>query len=283
MTWWMTLLIILFSVILIMVVMILIVRFNKKIDAEASIGDNSVAVKIENDKPNDLTKPITEIDKLNSYNEIQYEFIKNYVISIIESHALITTVFCAIEYNEDIVDKIFLKLLKKNGYENTKDLNIDIAIIHKFFKEYVSKIHEYIDKYILEIKNELDDINKLSANVDKLCKLFETDTFVSGTIQEFKNRGFKTDLMNGEIYSITSESFNDALLQKYKLKIKKSSVELVSELKLAKTQLLATDNKIIKVLSAMRCINLIFDAIIKHIHFIYFESKPAVIGDSKGV
>ena len=286
MSWWATVLVILCSVIIIMVVMILIIRFNKKIDAEASIGDKSIAVKIENDTNRNISddkklKQI-EIDKLNSFNEVQYNCIKSYIVSMLESHILITTVFYAIEFNENITDKIFLKLLKTNGYNNN-DLNIDTAIIHKFFKLYTRKIKDYVNTYIVQSKNSIDDLSKLSENIDNLCNLFENDSFVVDAIQEFKNHGFITELIDGETYSVTPDSFNNPILQKYKTKLKKNSLNVVVDLKLAKTQLLETDNKIIRVLSVLRCINLVFDAIVKHLYSIYFVSKPAVVGDSKGV
>ena len=286
MSWWATVLVILCSVIIIMVVMILIIRFNKKIDAEAIIGDKSIAVKIENDTNRNISddkklKQI-EIDKFNSFNEVQYNCIKSYIVSMLESHILITTVFYAVEFNENITDKIFLKLLKMNGYNNN-DLNIDIAIIHKFFKLYTRKIKDYVNTHIMQSKNSIDDLSKLSENIDKLCNLFENDSFVVDAIQEFKNQGFITELIDGETYSVTSDSFNNPILQKYKTKLKKNSLNVVVDLKLAKTQLLETDNKIIRVLSVLRCINLVFDAIVKHLYSIYFVSKPAVVGDSKGV
>lgn len=267
-----------------MVILIAVVKFNKKIDAEANIGDKGVALKIENDAPvakNEEDKLNVEISKCG--NDKLYDLIKDYIVSIIESHMLITTVFYTVQYTNSINDKIFLKILKNEKYNELRDLNIDISIIQKFFKEYVLKLQEYINKYILEMKEEIDDINKLRSNIDKLCKIFETDVFISSTIQDFKNKGFIATMIDGEVYTVTSDKFDDTLLLKFKDKIKKSSVELVSELKSSKTRLLFTENKIINILSVMNSVNLIFDAITKHIYTIYFECKPAVIGDSKGV
>lgn len=287
MPWWIATIIILCSIILIMVILIVVVKFNKKIDAEANIGDKGVALKIENDAPaakNEEDKLDVEISKCSS--DKMYDFIKDYIISVIESHMLITTVFYTVRYTNSINDKIFLKILKNEKYNELRDLNIDILIIQKFLKEYVLKLQEYINKYILEMlemKEEIDDINKLRSNIDKLCKLFETDTFISSTIQDFKNKGFIATLIDGEVYTVTSDKFDDTLLLKFKDKVKKSSVELVSELKMSKTRLLLTENKIVNILSVMNSINLVFDAITKHIYTIYFECKPAVIGDSKGV
>lgn len=287
MPWWIATIIILCSIILIMVILIVVVKFNKKIDAEANIGDKGVALKIENDTPaveKEEDKLDVEISKCSS--DKMYDFIKDYIISVIESHMLITTVFYTVRYTNSINDKIFLKILKNEKYNELRDLNIDILIIQKFFKEYVLKLQEYINKYILEMlemKEEIDDINKLRSNIDKLCKLFETDTFISSTIQDFKNKGFIATLIDGEVYTVTSDKFDDTLLLKFKDKVKKSSVELVSELKMSKTRLLLTENKIVNILSVMNSINLVFDAITKHIYTIYFECKPAVIGDSKGV
>lgn len=287
MPWWIATIIILCSIILIMIILIVVVKFNKKIDAEANIGDKGVALKIENDTPaveKEEDKLDVEISKCSS--DKMYDFIKDYIISVIESHMLITTVFYTVRYTNSINDKIFLKILKNEKYNELRDLNIDILIIQKFFKEYVLKLQEYINKYILEMlemKEEIDDINKLRSNIDKLCKLFETDTFISSTIQDFKNKGFIATLIDGEVYTVTSDKFDDTLLLKFKDKVKKSSVELVSELKMSKTRLLLTENKIVNILSVMNSINLVFDAITKHIYTIYFECKPAVIGDSKGV
>lgn len=284
MPWWIATIIILCSIILIMVILIVVVKFNKKIDAEANIGDKGVALKIENDTPavkNEEDKLNVEISKYGS--DKLYNFIKDYIVSVIESHMLITTVFYIVQYTNSINDKIFLKILKNEDYDKLKELNVDVSIIQKFFKEYVLKLQEYIDKYILEMKEEIDDINKLRSNIDKLCKLFETDAFISSTIQDFKNKGFIATMIDGEVYTVTSDKFDDTLLLKFKDKIKKSSVELVSELKLSKTRLLFTENKIVNILSVMNSVNSIFDAITKHIYTIYFECKPAVIGDSKGV
>lgn len=285
MPWWIATIIILCSIILIMVILIVVVKFNKKIDAEANIGDKGVALKIENDAPavkNEEDKLNVEMSKYGCSDKL-YDFIKDYIVSVIESHMLITTVFYTVQYTNSINDKIFLKILKNEKYNELRDLNIEVSIIQKFFKEYVFKLQEYINKYILEMKEEIDDINKLRSNIDKLCKLFETDTFISSIIQDFKNKGFIATMIDGEVYTVTSDKFDDALLLKFKDKIKKSSVELVSELKLSKTRLLFTENKIVNILSVMNSINSIFDAIIKHIYTIYFECKPAVIGDSKGV
>ena len=285
MPWWIATIIILCSIILIMVILIVVVKFNKKIDAEANIGDKGVALKIENDAPaakNEEDKLNVEISKYGCSDKL-YDFIKNYIVSVIESHMLITTVFYAVQYTNSINDKIFLKILKNEKYNELRNLNIDVSIIQKFFKEYVLKLQEYINKYILEMKEEIDDINKLRSNIDKLCKLFETDAFILSTIQDFKNKGFIATMIDGEVYTVTSDKFDDTLLLKFKDKIKKSSVELVSELKLSKTRLLFTENKIVNILSVMNSVNSIFDAIIKHIYTIYFECKPAVIGDSKGV
>lgn len=284
MPWWIATIIILCSIILIMVILIVVVKFNKKIDAEANIGDKGVALKIEND----TSAAEKEEDKLNveisKYGSDKlYDFIKDYIVSVIESHMLITTVFYTVQYTNSINDKIFLKILKNEKYNELRDLNIDVSIVQKFFKEYVLKLQEYINKYILEMKEEIDDINKLRFNIDKLCKLFETDAFISSTIQDFKNKGFIATLIDGEVYTVTSDKFDDTLLLKFKDKIKKSSVELVSELKMSKTRLLFTENKIVNILSVMNSVNLVFDAITKHIYTIYFECKPAVIGDSKGV
>ena len=285
MPWWIATIIILCSIILIMVILIVVVKFNKKIDAEANIGDKGVALKIENDTPavkNEEDKLNAEISKYGCSDKL-YDFIKDYIISVIESHMLITTVFYTVQYTNSINDKIFLKILKNEKYNELRNLNIDVSIVQKFFKEYVLKLQEYIDKYILEMKEEIDDINKLRSNIDKLCKLFETDAFISSTIQDFKNKGFIATMIDGEVYTVTSDKFDDTLLLKFKDKIKKSSVELVSELKLSKTRLLFTENKIVNILSVMNSVNSIFDAITKHIYTIYFECKPAVIGDSKGV
>lgn len=285
MPWWIATIIILCSIILIMVILIVVVKFNKKIDAEANIGDKGVALKIENDAPaakNEEDKLNVEISKYGC-NDKLYDFIKDYIVSVIESHMLITTVFYTVQYTNSINDKIFLKILKNEKYNELRNLNIDVSIVQKFFKEYVLKLQEYINKYILEMKEEIDDINKLRSNIDKLCKLFETDAFISSTIQDFKNKGFIATMIDGEVYTVTSDKFDDTLLLKFKDKIKKSSVELVSELKLSKTRLLFTENKIVNILSVMNSVNSIFDAIIKHIYTIYFECKPAVIGDSKGV
>lgn len=285
MPWWIATIIILCSIILIMVILIVVVKFNKKIDAEANIGDKGVALKIENDTPavkNEEDKLNAEISKYGCSDKL-YDFIKDYIISVIESHMLITTVFYTVQYTNSINDKIFLKILKNEKYNELRNLNIDVSIVQKFFKEYVLKLQEYIDKYILEMKEEIDDINKLRSNIDKLCKLFETDAFISSTIQDFKNKGFIATMIDGEVYTVASDKFDDTLLLKFKDKIKKSSVELVSELKLSKTRLLFTENKIVNILSVMNSVNSIFDAITKHIYTIYFECKPAVIGDSKGV
>lgn len=285
MPWWIATIIILCSIILIMVILIVVVKFNKKIDAEANIGDKGVALKIENDAPaakNEEDKLNVEMSKYGCSDKL-YDFIKDYIVSVIESHMLITTVFYTVQYTNSINDKIFLKILKNEKYNELRNLNIEVSIIQKFFKEYVFKLQEYINKYILEIKEEIDDINKLRSNIDKLCKLFETDTFISSAIQDFKNKGFIATMIDGEVYTVTSDKLDDTLLLKFKDKIKKSSVELVSELKLSKARLLFTENKIVNILSVMNSINSIFDAIIKHIYTIYFECKPAVIGDSKGV
>ena len=155
MPWWIATIIILCSIILIMVILIVVVKFNKKIDAEANIGDKGVALKIENDTPavkNEEDKLNAEISKYGCSDKL-YDFIKDYIISVIESHMLITTVFYTVQYTNSINDKIFLKILKNEKYNELRNLNIDVSIVQKFFKEYVLKLQEYIDKYFLESGN----------------------------------------------------------------------------------------------------------------------------------
>lgn len=287
MNWWIVTLIVFAIVIVLLIILLLVVKFNKKVDVDASVADKgSVSLKIENDIP--LPQKLAELDKIAENRDIcgesiQYDFIKHYAISTIESHLLLSKMFYDIQYSEDISDKIYLKLLKKVESENIRDLNIKMIVIQKFYKEYAKRLHENIDKYILSIKNDFDDTIKLRNNLDALIHLFEDDSFINDTIQDFKSRGIKVTLVDGTTFASTADNFDDNVLQQYKYKIKKNSPELVNRLSVAKTQLLVTDNKMIKVLSAMRCIEFVFDAIVMHLYHIYFECKPAVIGISKGV
>ena len=281
MPWWAMLIIILFCAVAVIIVLLLIIKFNKKLDLEGSVGDKGGRLKIENDTPINQQNS-TQEKCANALLDIQFDFIKNYVISMIDSHMLVTTTFHVILNRYDINDKIYLKLLKKQNAD-IKPFNVCVNTIVQLYKDYALKIKEEIEKELPKIKDNIDNIELVSQSIDTICKFFEDDIFITSTITDFKTRGFKTELITGESVSIPSEQLDTKILQLFKTRLKKNSVELVSEIKLSKTRLLSLENKVIRTLSVMYCVNSLFDAIDKHLFEIYFESKPAILGDSEGV
>lgn len=282
MPWWMSAIIISVSVCLLFIFLLIVIKNNKNVDATAEIGDKSFGLQIQDsDKPEDKSDDVKK-NKIADINSTEYEFIKSYMMSILDSHSLITSVFTMISNKEDINDKIYLRILKNNDVD-FKRLNINVRLIQKLYKYYSQKIKEELSKSVLNIKNNLEDINSVSLNIDKFCMLFESDSFVDIIIQEFKNKGFKTELLDGESYSASTENLDDKIFKSFKNKIRTHSIELVSEIKLAKTRLMNIDNKFVKLLSVLYSVNSMYDAVLKHLYEIYFECKPAVIGDSEGV
>lgn len=278
MPWWVSAIIIILAVCVVFVFLLIVIKNNKDIDATAEIGDNSFGLQVQSNNNNQSINEKSHQTSLFT----EYEFIKSYIMSILDSHSLITSVFTMIANKEDINDKIYLRILKNNEVD-FKRLNINVKIIQKLYKNYSLKIKEELSKSVINIKNNLEDINSVSLNIDKFCMLFESDSFIDIIIQEFKNKGFKTELLDGDSYSASVETFDDKIFKSFKYKIRRHSVELVSEIKLAKTRLMYTDDKVVKLLSILYCINSAYDAVLKHLYEVYFECKPAVIGDSEGV
>lgn len=279
---WLLLLLILSGIIVIMLVLICVVKFNKKIDSKVDIPDKaSVALKIENDTP----LPPKGVISLQNVEE-QYGFIKNYVLSMIESHFLLSTVFYGMQNREDLSDKIYLKyiLTKTDASEEIFEyLNKDVYIIQTLVKIYIRKIQEKIEKSFKFVEDNLDDVDSIYNLVTEICSQFENDVFLTKAIAEFKTEGLKVDLLDGKQFTISPDKMDDDILQRFKNKVKTSSVSFISEIRLTKTRLLSVDNKIVRVLSVMHCINNLCDIITKHIYTVYFECKPAVIGNSEGV
>lgn len=278
MPWWVSAIIIILAICVVFVFLLIVIKNNKDIDATAEIGDNSFGLQVQSSNNNQSVNEKTHPTSLFT----EYEFIKSYIMSILDSHSLVTSIFTMIANKEDINDKIYLRILKNNEID-FKHLNINVKIIQKLYKNYSLKIKEELSKSVINIKNNLEDINSVSLNIDKFCMLFESDSFIDIIIQEFKNKGFKTELLDGDSYSASIETFDDKIFKSFKYKIRRHSVELVSEIKLAKTRLMYTDDKVVKLLSILYCINSTYDAVLKHLYEVYFECKPAVIGDSEGV
>ena len=243
MPWWVSAIIIILAICVVFIFLLIVIKNNKDIDATAEIGDNSFGLQVQSSNNN---QPINEKSHQTSLFT-EYEFIKSYIMSILDSHSLITSVFTMIANKEDINDKIYLRILKNDGVD-FKHLNINVKIIQKLYKNYSLKIKEELSKSVINIKNNLEDINSVSLNIDKFCMLFESDSFIDIIIQEFKNKGFKTELLDGDSYSASVETFDDKIFKSFKYKIRRHSVELVSEIKLAKTRLMYTDDKVVKLL-----------------------------------
>ena len=277
MPWWVSLIVIGVAICLVFIFLLIVIKNNKDLDATAEIGDNSFGLQLQNSQPT-----INEHENQHSSLCTEYEFIKSYVMSILDSHFLITSVFTMIANKDDISDKIYLRILKNNKVD-FRHLNINVKIIQKLYKNYSLKIKEELSKLSINVKNNFEDINTVSLNIDKFCMLFESDSFIDIIIQDFKTKGFKTELLDGDSYSASTENLDDKIFRSFKNKIRRHSVELVTEIKLAKTRLMNTDNNIVKLLSVIYSVNSVYDAVLKHLYETYFECKPAVIGDSEGV
>lgn len=282
MPWWLITIIILFSIALVMILLIFIVKFNKSFNGEGSFGDKSIKLKIENQQPNTEASQNLQNQQAIDLDKQMDDFIKSYIGSMIDSHVLLTSVFHTIKNQYNISDKIFLKILKnKKAFD--PELNTKIYIISQLYKEYSFRIKDSIILLVEELKNNIFDTNKLLSIFDSFYRVFESESCIESTITNFKSSGFKTELINGETISLTPEQIDNDILEMFRMRTKRSYIELLHDIKTAKTRLLFLNDKVVRALSGMYGILNLFDAIAKHLFDIYFESKPAILGDSEGV
>ena len=98
MPWWVSAIIIILAICVVFIFLLIVIKNNKDIDATAEIGDNSFGLQVQSSNNNNQS--INEKTHQTSLFT-EYEFIKSYIMSILDSHSLITSVFTMIANKED--------------------------------------------------------------------------------------------------------------------------------------------------------------------------------------
>lgn len=282
MPWWSTLLICLFLSIIFIIVLLIVIKNGKKLNAKTKIGNKSFDISVEND--NDLS---INPQKLHNYiSNMPEDFFNHYVTVLMDSHFLFQSGFSIIENKTEIIYRILIKLLKKKEDIDLKDLNINLCLLHNFIQKYLDNFKiELIELFGTDIKSNTTDLSKIDKFIDDFINNIETNKLLENTILQIKSSNTTLKLMNGEEIDITESStkYYNKLFNTIEKRFKQLMPELVSEMKMAKSRMIYSENMQIRSLSLVLTTYSLFNAIMKYIVNIFFECKPAIVGDLEGV
>lgn len=282
MSWWSTLLICLFLSIVFIIILLIVIKNNKKLRTGAKIGDKSFNISVENDIPPDEMSE----KALRHIKNMPEDFFNHYVTVLMETHFLFQSGFSIIENKTEIIYRILIKLLKKKENIDIKNLDINLSLLHNFIQKYMDNFKiELVELFNKNIKTNQSDLSKIDKLIDNFISNIETNKLLENTILQIKSTNTTLKLMNGEEVDITEHStkFYNKLFNTIEKRFKQLMPELVSELKMAKTRIIYSDNNQISALSLVLTMYSLFNAIMKYIVNIFFECKPAIVGDLEGV
>lgn len=280
MSWWSTLIICLLLSIIFIIVLLIIIKNNKKLNAGTKFGDKAFNISVENDIPNN------PIQNKSNHLQMTDSFFEYYINTLIESHFLFQTGFGIIENKTEIVYRILIKLLKKREEIDLKELNINLCLLHSFTQKYLNNFKLELSRLITkDIKNNTIDLVKVSKSIDDFIQNIESNDLLENTILQMKSSNSTLKLMDGEEVSVTENTtkYYSKMFNSIEKRFKQLMPELISELKMAKTRLIYSEDTQIKALSLVLTTYSLFNAIMKFIVNLFFECKPSIIGDLEGV
>lgn len=282
--------IILFTVLIILVIFLVIiaVKTNKKLKTNIGFGDKNLNIQMENDTLNQKVEVAEKSVQPVINSGLDEELVKQMVISSIESHVLITDIFNWVVYKDDISDKIFYKLIKNECAANfdTRKLDIQMKITQKLYKFYIDCIKTKVLVFIDYVKQNIDDFPGIIEKIDEFTSNFSNEEFIDNVLFEFKARKQKIILTDKTNYIINGNKENaeelENILSEFKTKTF-NNITIISNLKRTKALLYSVTNKYVKYFTLLNTMDTLLDNILRYIFDIYFECKPAVLGNIEGV
>lgn len=284
--------IILFTVLITLMIVLVItaVKTNKKLKTNVGFGDKSLNIQMENDTPNRNVEIVEKPTQtaLVPNTGLDEELVKQIVISSIESHILITDIFNWVIYKDDISDKIFYKIIKNECIDSfdTKKLDIQMKITQKLYKFYIENIKIKISAFIDFVKYNIDDFQAIIKKIDEFTNNFSNEEFIDNVLFEFKSRKQMIILNDKTTYIINGNKENaeelENILNEFKTKTF-NNITVISNLKRTKSLLYNVTNKYVKYFTLLNTMDTLLDNILRYIFDIYFECKPAVLGNIEGV
>ena len=280
MPWWSTLLICLFLSIIFVIVLLIVIKNGKKINAGAKLKDKSFNISVESDQPIN-----TEIVNKHIQN-ISENFFNHYIITLIESHYLFQSGFGIIKNKSEIVYKILLKFLKKKDSIDVKNLEINLNLLHEFIQKYMDSLKsELTELFNKNIKIDNLDLTKLDKNLEDFISDVESNKLLENTILQVKSSNTILKLSSGDEVDITENSakYYNKLFNLIEKRFKQLTPELVSDLRKSKTRIIYSENHQITSLSLVIAVYALFNSVMNFMVNVFFECKPAIVGDLEGV
>lgn len=282
--------ILLFAIVIVLmtVLVIIAVKANKKLKTNLGFGDKSLNIQMENDTPNQKVEVIEKPLPIQTNPGLDEELVKQMVISSIESHVLITDIFNWVVYKDDISDKIFYKIIKNecSTVFDTRTLDIQMKITQKLYKFYIENIKTKVLVFIDFVKQNIDDFQAIIEKIDEFTANFSNEEFIDNVLFEFKARKQKITLSDKTTYIINGNKDNaeelENILNEFKTKTF-NNITIISNLKRTKALLYSVTNKYVKYFTLLNTMDTLLDNILRYIFDIYFECKPAVLGNIEGV
>lgn len=282
--------ILLFAIVIVLmtVLVIIAIKANKKLKTNLGFGDKSLNIQMENDTPNQKVEVIEKPLPIQTNPGLDEELVKQMVISSIESHVLITDIFNWVVYKDDISDKIFYKIIKNecSTVFDTRTLDIQMKITQKLYKFYIENIKTKVLVFIDFVKQNIDDFQAIIEKIDEFTANFSNEEFIDNVLFEFKARKQKITLSDKTTYIINGNKDNaeelENILNEFKTKTF-NNITIISNLKRTKALLYSVTNKYVKYFTLLNTMDTLLDNILRYIFDIYFECKPAVLGNIEGV
>lgn len=212
---------------------------------------------------------------------------KDLYVNYLEAHIMFTFGFNHIKSRpkEDINDKIYIKLMKRHGFDETiiNKLTWYIPIIKNLISVYSMLYKEFMEDIIDKFKEDFDDMDKIDEALNGLIQKNERKEFVKEAINNYRTHNTEVIYYNDEnLVDITEDLVKTGkIFEIFEKRLSYTVYDFISDLKMAKIMLGVNSNNPVSINSfcVMNRITRIFDFIAKHLCIVYTETKPAVLGD----